>query len=225
MASYDYMHRASVLLNEATRFERSLTADETVQEAAVRDLLEAADEDAAPTTLAFQAGIGPPASSPRFEGISSVLFDLQSANLLVAAAIERREIEVAAPAGTFQMARQEMETTRDAVETPAAIPFELSWTIASSTPDEAAREFRKWSGKLLDEIVVETAKTIEMSLNGLKKLDPSKVSEALGALLKPLPFATDVGVLLRRGIQKLRHAIEALIGLFEGGVREDQKRN
>jgi hypothetical protein len=202
-----------VLLNEATRFERSLTADEAVQEAAVRDLLDAADEDAAPTTFAFQPGIGQPAPSPRFEGLASVLFDLQSANLLVAAAIERKEIEVAANAGTFHMARHEMVTTRDAVEAPAAIRFELE-TISSSTPDEAAREFRKWSGKLLDEIVVETAKTIEMSVDSLKKLDPLKVSEALGALVKPLPFATDVGLLMRRGIQKLRHAIEALIALF-----------
>jgi hypothetical protein len=214
MTSFDYAQRAAVLLNEASRFEDSLSADESAQQAAVRDLLEAADMGAGPTVAAFDPGIGPPPPPAGLDGVSSILFDLQSANLLMAGAIERKEIAAAAPAGHFQRARQDIETTRNEITTPETIPFELSWTVKSSTSAEAANEFRKWSGKLLDEIVDESADTMERAVNGLRKLDPAKVSDALGALLKPLPFATEAGVLVRKGIQKLRQAIEALVALF-----------
>jgi hypothetical protein len=82
-----YTRRSTVLLQAAERFEENL-ADTAPLTAATRELLAAAAKDSfADVRLGFQGEPGVPTPPPISDRLSAVLFDLQSANILVAAGL------------------------------------------------------------------------------------------------------------------------------------------
>jgi hypothetical protein len=212
----DYTRRSAVLLQATERFEQSLD-DPRRREAATKQLLNAAEKDSiADVRLGFQAKPGeqPPASvSGR---LSAVLFDLQSANVLVAAGLRAEKPKEQGDGELLKDARRQMATTREELLAPALVPkgFVASLNLKSETLESAAEQFRNYSGQLLGEIVSESEQTITAALAELKKLDPGEIVKAVGQIGEAVPIVADAGQMLRKGLEKLKRAIEALMEMF-----------
>jgi hypothetical protein len=212
----DYTRRSAVLLQATGRFEQSLD-DPRQREVAIRQLLTAAEKDSiADVRVGFQVepGQSPPASvSGR---LSAVLFDLQSANVLVAAGLRAEQPKEQHDGELLKDARRQMATTREELLAPALVPkhFVASLNLKSETLESAAEQFRNYSSQLLGEIVSETEQVITTAATQLKKLDPAEIVKAVGQIGEAVPIVAGAGQLLRSGLEKLKRAIEALTDMF-----------
>jgi hypothetical protein len=210
---FDYTRRSAVLLEAAKRYER-VAGDPREKDAAAKALFSAAERDSF-ASLRFEAeqDLPPPASvSSR---LSAVLFDLQSANVLLAAGLQT---ESSKPEGgdLLRHARQEIATSREELLTRDAVPtnFAAALNVQSATVEAAISEFRKYSQQLLDEIVGEVTNTIDVALTELRKLDLGEIGKALKQLGDAVPIVASGGQLLQKGLEKLKRAMEALMVLF-----------
>jgi len=212
----EYTRRSAVLLQATERFEESLGEPRT-REAATKQLLSAAEKDSiADVRLGFQMepGVPPPASvSGR---LSAVLFDLQSANVLVAAGLRAEKPKEQGDGEFLKDARRQMATTREELLAPARVStdFEASLNLKSATLDTATSQFQHYSGQLLGEIAGESEKTIKTAMTELKKLDAAEIVKALGQIGEAVPIVAGAGQILRKGLEKLKRAIEALMEMF-----------
>ena len=212
----EYTRRSAVLLQATERFEESLGEPRT-REAATKQLLSAAEKDSiADVRLGFQMepGVPPPASvSGR---LSAVLFDLQSANVLVAAGLRAEKPKEQGDGEFLKDARRQMATTREELLAPARVPtdFEASLNLKSAALDTATSQFQHYSGQLLGEIAGESEKTIKTAMTELKKLDAAEIVKALGQIGEAVPIVAGAGQILRKGLEKLKRAIEALMEMF-----------
>ena len=109
-----------------------------------------------------------------------------------------------------------MATTREELLAPARVSskFASSVNAKSATLDSATSQFQIHSGDLLGEIVRDSAETIKTALTELKKLDAAEVLKALGQIGQALPIIAEAGQVLRKGLEKLKRAIEALMEMF-----------
>jgi len=226
----DYTRRAAVLLQAAERFEASLD-DHRRRDAAVGNLLAAAEQDSfADVRLGFEATPGSP-ESPAVSGrLSAVLFDLQSANVLIAAGL-KAETKDQGGGDLLKQARLEIGTTRDELLAPATVPtgFAATLNLDSATLESAATQFRNYSSQLLGEIVDGADKTIKVATTELGKLKPADLLNALGEIGEALPsVVVQAGQILRTGLEKLKRAIQALMDMFGAealkGAREQIER-
>jgi hypothetical protein len=207
------------LLQATDLFKDNLAGNETEQDFAVNNLLTTAEKDGGDTLFGFQAQPGAGRPPPSLEdGLSAALWELQSANLLVAAGLRRGELEVKDIADPLDRAEQDFRTTRSELRatspTPMEAQFERVLNLKSNTLDAATGAFRTHSGNLLEEIVKEAQDTIKDALKGLGKLDAYQVASALSQLGQGLPIVAEAGALVRKGIEKLKRAIEGLAALF-----------
>src|SRR5690349_8708571 len=116
----DYANRSAVLLQATERFEDAL-GDFRQQDIATKDLLSAAEQDSfAGVRLGFQVEPGVPPPSSVSGRLSAVLYDLQSANVLIAAGVRTESPNGQGAGNLLQDARQEVATTRDELLSPAA---------------------------------------------------------------------------------------------------------
>jgi hypothetical protein len=209
----DYTRRSAVLLQATERFERSLD-DPQRRETATKQLLSAAEKDSiAGLRLGFQAGAGEPEPATVSGRLSAVLFDLQSANVLVAAGMRAEEhVE----GELLKDARRQMATTREELLAPALVPerFVASLNLKSKTLESAAEQFGNYSSDLLGEIVGKSEQTITAAIVELKKLDPAEIVKAAGQIGEAVPIVAGARQVLRRGLEKLKRAIEALMEMF-----------
>jgi hypothetical protein len=148
--------------------------------------------------------------------LAAALFDVQAGNLLIAAGLRRQEVATQADAGLLLETQRQIEITRQTLMGPAAVPsgFDATLNVSSATIDSAIGGFRSYSDKLLGEIVSEARSTIGLALDKLGKLDVSALGDLLSRLGESLPFAPAVGALVRRGVEMVKKAIEALAALF-----------
>jgi hypothetical protein len=211
----DYANRSAVLLQATERFEDAL-GDFRQQDIATKDLLSAAEQDSfAGVRLGFQVEPGVPPPSSVSGRLSAVLYDLQSANVLIAAGVRTESPNGQGAGNLLQDARQEVATTRDELLSPAApTGFAAKLSLKSATLESAVGEFRNYSDQLLGEIVSEAGKTIKVASTELSKLDPSEIGKALGQIGEAVPIIASAGQLLRKGLEKLKRAIESLIEMF-----------
>jgi CTP-dependent riboflavin kinase len=86
--------------------------------------------------------------------------------------------------------------------------------VQSKTLESAADQFRNYSSELLEEIVGESEQTITAAITELKKLDPAEIVKAVGQIGEAVPIVAGAGQVLRRGLEKLKRAIEALMEMF-----------
>ena len=212
----DYTRRSAVLLQATGRFEQSLD-DPRRREVAIRQLLTAAEKDSiADVRLGFQVEPGEPPPALVSGRLSAVLFDLQSANVLVAAGLRAEKPKEQGEGELLKDARRQMATTREELLAPALVPkrFVASLNLKSETLELAAEQFRNYASQLLGEIVSESEQTITAAATELKKLDPAEIVKAVGQIGEAVPIVAGAGQVLRRGLEKLKRAIEALMEMF-----------
>jgi hypothetical protein len=221
----DYTRRSAVLLQATERFEQSLDAPRR-REVATRQLLTAAEKDSiAGVRLGFQVEPGEPPPASVSGRLSAVLFDLQSANVLVAAGLRAEKPKEQGDGELLKDARRQMATTREELLAPALVPkgFAASLNLQSETLESAAEQFRNYSSQLLGEIVSESEQTITAAIAELKKLDPAEIVKAVGQIGEAVPIVAGAGQVLRRGLEKLKRAIEALMEMFSRDAFKEVK--
>lgn len=212
----DYTRRSAVLLQAAERFEDSLD-DPHRREVATRQLLTAAEKDSmAGVRLGFQVEPGEPEPTPVSGRLSAVLFDLQSANVLVAEGLRAEKPKERGDGAPLNDARRQMATMREELLAPALVPkqFVASLNLKSKTLESAAEQFGNYSSKLLEEIVGKSEQTITAAITELKKLEPAEIVKAVGQIGEAVPIVAGAGQVLRKGLEKLKRAIEALMEMF-----------
>ena len=212
----DYTQRAAALLHATERFEDSL-GDPRKRETAIKQLLSAAERDSIrDVRLGFQGKPGAPPPASVSGRLSAALFDLQSANVMVAAGLRAEKPNEHSNGSHLRDARRQMATTREELLAPARVSskFASSVNAKSATLDSATSQFQIHSGDLLGEIVRDSAETIKTALTELKKLDAAEVLKALGQIGQALPIIAEAGQVLRKGLEKLKRAIEALMEMF-----------
>lgn len=213
----EYARRSATLLHASERFRAALFADERQQQFRANDLLAAAGDEAAKDVFSrFQPGGTSPLPRPSGpSALSAVLFDLQSGNLLIAAGLRIKELPAIDDGNLLSEAHRQIEASRgELVASDVRMQFAANLMIHSGDTNAAAAEFRRYSGELLDEIVLESRNTINTACKGLAKLDPSEVTKAIDQLGGAVPIVADVGRLVRQGLEKVKRAIEAVAELF-----------
>jgi hypothetical protein len=214
----EYTTRSATLLYAADRFAESLGIREA-QDAATQELLSVAERDSlSGVHLGFETDSGAPRPMSVSARLSAVLFDLQSANVLVGAGLQ---LEAPNNQESFlNDARQQVATTRDELLAPTAVTsgFAPSLKLQSATLQSATEQFRNYSGQLLGEIAGEVEKTVKIGMTELGKLDPSEITKALEQIGEAAPIIAGAGQLVRKGLEKLKRAIEALMEMFGTGT-------
>ena len=93
----------------------------------------------------------------------------------------------------------------------------------SPSVEEALKLFRDSAGRTLDSIATGTESTINAAVDKLKKVDPSKVLEAIDNLGKSFEVVATAGRLIRKGLEKLKDVLDALSHLFDSETMSDIK--
>jgi hypothetical protein len=107
-------------------------------------------------------------------------------------------------------------THADATQEAATLTKRYAATprIKSPTIRAAEERFAAKSDEALKVVIDEAVKVVGSVLDELKKLDPGKMAEAISGLGQSVPVVALAGRLIRKGIEKLKSALDALITLF-----------
>jgi len=198
-----------------------------------RDLLAAADKSAKIPDLekaampagnhAFGFSPGAASSADPEDSLRAILFDVQSANVLIAAGIAT---EIPQPTSSpLAQALDQIEETQPGAASPVISYLFASGSVVNS-PDlvSAKKSFRTDAQFSLDRVVTDAVDIIGSVLEQLKKLDPAQVVDAIENLGKPFEQAVAVGKLLQKGVDKLKNAVQSLLNLLGGGAFEEVKK-
>jgi hypothetical protein len=156
------------------------------------------------------------------DSLREILFDVQSANLLIAAGLAT---EGPRPiASHLSQALDQIEQTQAVATAPATgFLFAAGSSVMSANLDSAKLTFRTDAQFALDRFVTEAKEVIQSVLDQLKKLDPAKIAEALEGLGKPFHDAIEAGRLVKKGIERLQKAIQGLLDLLGSGALNQLK--
>jgi hypothetical protein len=214
----EYSSRSANLLRSAGRFDPGVV-DEKRARRVTEDLLRATERSATEgLTLGFEAGQGIPPPIGVTEGLAAILFDIQAGNLLIATGLRQGEVadQIERAPNLLVNSRQQIEVSRNDLLSlvDAPLPFDAELRQRSSSIESAIGGFRTYSNELLQEIVAQAQSTVLLARDGLSKLDGSALGEALNRIGESLPLVAEVGRLVRRGVELVKNAIEAIISLF-----------
>ncbi len=151
------------------------------------------------------------------DGLREILFEVQSANMLIAAGLAT---EGPRPASShLSQALDQIEQTQAAATAPeTGFLFAAGSSVMSADLASAKRTFRTDARFALDRFVTEATEVIQSVLDQLKKLDPAKIADAIEALGKPFHDAVEAGRLLKKGIERLQNALRGLLDLLGSGA-------
>jgi hypothetical protein len=211
----NYLDSSDRLLFAAQRFSVALDGNTRYRDLAINDLL-AAVETHAPAAPRFAEDQATALAAGPDETLASALFDVQAAGLLASAGLSVKETEVQGDPGGFAQALQEVSEARTILaQPPQPRLFTAPSGIASADLAVAKATFRTNSNTALKGIVNDAAETIGEIIEKLMKLDPNKITEAFGTFgQRPLEVLAAAGRLVRRALEKLKSAVEAIISVF-----------
>ena len=158
-----------------------------------------------------------PAKLPE-DVLSGILLDLQSANALMAAGLAMNEPGKGPESQHLSEAVAQIRATSADLGTHIAKSTKLQFAPQSHpslTVEDALKLFRDSAGRTLDSIATGTEGTINAAVDKLKKLDPSKVLDAIDNLGKSFEVVAAAGRLIRQGLEKLKDVLDALSHLFD----------
>jgi hypothetical protein len=221
LPGFDFVNRSERLLAAAQQFRDSLGKGEQDQELAIDDLLAAAGEGAGPATYGYAGdSVAPQGATARplapEEVMSAILVDIQSGNLLISAGLALHEAGIVADGSHLDEAVQHISSIQASFMQPAAAPlgFAAASGIKSATLGAAKETFRTNCESALKGIIDDAATTIGGVAERLRHVDPAAISNGFGKLGEPVQIVTSVGRLIKRGVEKLKCAIEAIMLAF-----------
>ena len=179
--------------------------------------LEEAAKPSSVAELGFQTGADAVGAVDPDDSLRAILFEVQSANVLIAAGLAT---EVPQPtASPLSRALDQIEQTQYlATPSSSSFLFAAGSSVKSTDLNAAKRTFRTDAQFALDRVVTEAAELIDSVSEQLKKLDPGKIAEAIQNLGKPFQDAVDAGRLLKKGVERLKNAIRSLLDLLGSGA-------
>jgi hypothetical protein len=162
--------------------------------------------------------------------LANILADVQVANVLIETGkIAGENNEQASPADLHKMVVG-LDDTLQAIQAQGEDSSANRYYFGeSASPEETdgaatpADRFTNTAGKTLDDLVTEAQGVVNLIVKKMKKLDPSKIAEALSNLGAEVPQLASAGRFFNRGITLLRKAINSLIELFNKEALESVK--
>lgn len=233
----NYLRNADAFLAASRQFQRALDTDE--------NMAESVDELERTANLAGEAGFrsfrfagdpNEPASggrqSPQEETVG-LLFEIQAATVLLAAGRALEEAPAAKPASAeLRQAVTEFETALNELSRPWASPAGSRFSAENAGPApgtaggaDLVESFRARSKATLETLITGAHETLTRVITSLARLDPAKVAEALRNFGRNSQTLAAVGRLVRRGIEKLKNALDALGRLLGADALEKIKES
>jgi hypothetical protein len=154
------------------------------------------------------------------EALASILFELQTGNVLVAAAqaVPSGKSGEAGNAAHLDRALQSLESAKNAVadQEKGRSHFEAALAKLVETVDEtnAPEEFQKRAKAALDGLVADGSEVVQRVFKALNELDSTNIAEGLKKFGEKSEALATAGRLLRRGIEKIQEGYNALLRLL-----------
>ena len=218
-ADTQYVGRSEQLLAAAQQFRAALDNPGGDPDLAVDDLLAASGGNLGQAMILgymAQPGVTRRANQPE-DALSAALLNLQSANLLMSAGVALREGNSTGETLPFDDAVAHVQTTLAEASTNAQgyrQGFAPEQTIRSSDVDAARQTFRSSADIVLKELVDGGLEVSSAVLHGLAKLDSGQVRVAFSKLGESVEIVATLGRLVRKGVEKLKAALDLMTSLF-----------
>ena len=177
--------------------------------------LEQAAKPAAVTGLGFAATQreSQGAALEAEDELRAILFECQAANALIGAGLATEAPERAS--AHLSMALDQIEQVQaNAIAPAVSFQFEAGSSVKSADLTAAKETFRSDAEFSLDRLTTQATEVVQSVIDEIQKLDPSKVSEAIEKLGKALPSTAEAARLLKKGIERLKNAIDSLLKLL-----------
>jgi hypothetical protein len=220
----DFPSRSQRLVAAGQQLLQSLGDDTIDRSIAIQDIEAAAQANTAfETVMRFSAAPSqgaaelPEAITPD-DALSSVLLDLQAANVLLSAGVALNEHGRGSNTSCLIESIQQAESSRAIVTSDlaalASLPFAPAAGVKSSNLEEATKKFRENADGVLRDFVDDANKVVNDVLEKLKKFDSAKIIEGINKLGESFQIAAAAGKLIQQGLELLKKALDALSKLF-----------
>jgi hypothetical protein len=222
----EYLNKSNELLSTGRDLLISLQAGTGVEQA--KTAVEDATKSSVAADLGFTSAPGiledPGASTD--EGLWALLYDFQSANLLIAAGVAT---EGPSPAAQYlSQALSQIEAAQAEANSSSSLlgfEFEAGSVVKSADLHAARQSFKTDSQFALEQLVKEAEGVVESAFEQVKSLGGDKIQAAIESIGKSFPAVAEVGRLVKKGIEKLKAAIQSLFDLLgAAGLTEVKKR-
>jgi hypothetical protein len=220
----DYSSRSQRLINAGHQLIQSL-ADETIDRSvAIQDIESAAEASTASelvlryASASDDSGWSPAERISPEDALSGVLLDVQAANVLLSAGVALNEHGGGSESSFLHDSMADVESSQAIVihnlERHARREFAPASGIKSSTLQAAKKTFSDNAEGVLKDIVDDAAGVVGDVLAKLRKFDGSKVAEGIQQLGESFQVIAAAGKLIKRGLDMLKNALDALSKLF-----------
>jgi hypothetical protein len=216
----DYPSRADQVMVAGRELLHALSAGDGDTDEIVRYLKNATERSQQPTDFRFSAeseGSKNLGSAPE-NALSAIVFDAESANVLLAAGVALNEHRQGADRALLSQSLDNMELST------ASVRADLTGTdlrsvdaakgVLSKDLPSAKESFRVNAEGVVDDFVGKAAEVVSAVFDQLEKLEPAKVLEGLQDLGRTFQIVGEAGTLIRKGMESLKRAIEGLRNLF-----------
>ncbi|WP_019868605.1 hypothetical protein [Methylovulum miyakonense] len=222
----DFPERSQKLLAAGRLLLESIRDEEVDRGIAIQNI-ESATQAVRPSEfiLGFKPAIDDESYQPAYDAddvLSGLLFELQSANILMSSGIALNEHGRGSDVALLNQSLLEIaiskgEVTQD-LQARAKLAFSPESLAKSPNLDKAKETFRLNADSVLTGIVDDAVPVVNALFEQLKKLDATKVLEAIAELGKSYETIAAAGNLIRKGAEKLKNALEALSKLLGSEV-------
>jgi hypothetical protein len=162
------------------------------------------------------------------EALAAITFELHAGTVLIALseAVPDEESGRLGNPEYLQAALQVLEKTQHiaedslSIEARARFEADVTGTAAAIDPANAPTEFKDRAEAALEALLKEAEEVIFKAAESLKKIDPVKVLGALSQFSKQSDALAAAGRLLRKGIEKIQEAYNALVRLLGAQLLE-----
>ncbi|MEY2488205.1 MAG: hypothetical protein QOC70_147 [Verrucomicrobiota bacterium] len=220
----DYSERSQRLISAGQLLLESLDDQSIDRSIAIQDLESAAQAGtSSEAVLRFSAPAGGGAAQPAEpispdDALSSVLLDLQGANILLSAGIALNEHVGKPNKSLLNSSLENAESSRAIVASDLkafeTMMFAPKAGVKSLDLEGARKAFRENADGVLKDIVDDANAVVTDVLKKLKDVDGKAVLAGIDKLGESFQVAAAVGKLIHRGIELLNMALEALAKLF-----------
>jgi hypothetical protein len=225
----DYPSRADQVTVAGRELLQALSTGDGDTDEIVRYLKDATERSQQPTDFRFSAeseGTRSVGSAPE-NALSAIVFDAESANVLLAAGVALNEHRQGADRALLSQSLDNMELSKATVRADLTATelrsFDAAKGVRSKDLPSARESFRVNADGVVDDFVGKAAEVVSAVFDRLEKLEPAKVVEGLQDLGRTFQIVGDAGTLIRKGMESLKRAIEGLHNLFGDELFDSMK--